>query len=49
MFGVVRTGLLVRIKYWLDRYSAFYRITKEAIEIIRVLNERRDVDAIFDA
>ena len=32
-----------------DRYVLFYRITKEAVEIVRVLDERRDVDAIFDA
>jgi plasmid stabilization system protein ParE len=32
-----------------DRYVVFYRITKEAVEIVRVLDERRDVDAIFDA
>jgi plasmid stabilization system protein ParE len=30
-----------------QRYVAFYRITKSAVEIVRVLDERRDVDAIF--
>jgi hypothetical protein len=25
----------------------FYRATKHAIEIVRVLDERRDIDAIF--
>ena len=30
-----------------DRHVVFYRITKEAIEIVRVLDERRDVEAIF--
>jgi toxin ParE1/3/4 len=30
-----------------SRYVVFYRVTKTAIEIVRVLDERRDVDAIF--
>jgi toxin ParE1/3/4 len=30
-----------------SRYVVFYRATKHAIEIVRVLDERRDVDAIF--
>jgi toxin ParE1/3/4 len=30
-----------------SRYVVFYRATKNAIEIVRVLDERRDVDAIF--
>src|SRR5438270_7691903 len=30
-----------------SRYVVFYRVTKEAIEIVRVLDERRDVDVIF--
>jgi len=29
------------------RYVAFYRIKEDAIEIVRVLDERRDIDAIF--
>jgi toxin ParE1/3/4 len=32
-----------------DRYVVFDRVTKTAIEIVRVLDERRDVDSIFDA
>jgi toxin ParE1/3/4 len=30
-----------------SRYVVFYRVTKKAIEIVRILNKRRDVDAIF--
>jgi plasmid stabilization system protein ParE len=30
-----------------SHYVVFYRVTKEVIEIVRVLDERRDVDAIF--
>ena len=30
-----------------SRYVVFYRVTKNAIEIVRVLDERRDVDEIF--
>ena len=30
-----------------SRHVVFYRATKTAIEIARVLDERRDVDAIF--
>jgi toxin ParE1/3/4 len=30
-----------------SRYVVFYRVTKTAIEIVRVLDERRDVDMIF--
>jgi toxin ParE1/3/4 len=30
-----------------SRYVVFYRVTKKAIEIMRVLGERRDVDTIF--
>jgi toxin ParE1/3/4 len=30
-----------------SRYVVFYRVTKTAIEIVRVLDERRDVDVIF--
>jgi plasmid stabilization system protein ParE len=30
-----------------SRYVVFYRVTKIAVEIVRVLDERRDVDAIF--
>jgi toxin ParE1/3/4 len=30
-----------------SRYVVFYRVTKKAIEIVRVLDERRDVDVIF--
>ena len=30
-----------------SRYVVFYRVTKTAVEIVRVLDERRDVDAIF--
>jgi plasmid stabilization system protein ParE len=26
----------------------FYRVTKSAIEIVRVLDERREVEAIFE-
>src|SRR6266581_4411233 len=29
------------------RYVVFYRPTKDAIEVVRVLDGRRDVDAIF--
>jgi toxin ParE1/3/4 len=32
-----------------SRYVVFYRVTKAAVEIVRVLDERRDVDAIFSA
>ena len=40
----VRRGLRsVRV----SRYVIFYRVTKTAIEIVRVLDERRDVDVIF--
>jgi toxin ParE1/3/4 len=31
-----------------SRYVVFYRVTKKAIEIVRVMDERRDVDVIFD-
>ena len=30
-----------------SRYVVFYRVTKTAIAIVRVLDERRDVDVIF--
>ena len=30
-----------------SRYVLFYRVRKNAIEIVRVLDERRDVDSIF--
>ena len=30
-----------------DPYVVFYRVGKSAVEVIRVLHERRDVDAIF--
>jgi plasmid stabilization system protein ParE len=30
-----------------SRHVVFYRVTKIAVEIVRVLDERRDVDAIF--
>ena len=41
----VRAGLRsVRV----DRYVVFYRIGKSAVEIVRVLDERRDVDANFE-
>src|SRR2546421_6134149 len=30
-----------------SRYVIFYRVTKTAVEIVRVLDERRDVDVIF--
>jgi toxin ParE1/3/4 len=30
-----------------SRYVVFYRVTKIAVKIVRVLDERRDVDAIF--
>ena len=29
------------------RYVIFYRVTKDAIEVVRVLDERRDVETIF--
>jgi plasmid stabilization system protein ParE len=29
------------------RYVVFYRVTNAAVEIVRVLDERRDVDAIL--
>ena len=31
------------------RYVAFYRVTKSAVEIVRVFDERRDVDLVFPA
>ena len=30
------------------RYVIFYRVTEEVVEIVRVLDERRDVDANFE-
>jgi plasmid stabilization system protein ParE len=30
-----------------SRYVVFYRVTEKGIEIVRVLNERRDVQSIF--
>ena len=30
-----------------QRYVIFYRVKPKAVEIVRVLDERRDVDAIF--
>ncbi|SRR5581483_8248485 len=40
----IRPGLRsVRFKRWV----VFYRVTRAAIEIVRVFDERRDVDAIF--
>ncbi len=30
-----------------SRYVVFYRITRSAIEIVRVVDERRDVDTVF--
>jgi toxin ParE1/3/4 len=40
----VRTGLRSVLA---QRYVIFYRIKPDAIEIVRVLDERRDVDSIF--
>ena len=41
----VRAGLRsIRV----DRYVVFYRIGKRAVEIVRVLDERRDIDATFE-
>ena len=42
----VRDGLSIGLG--LFRYVIFYRVTKQAIEIVRVLDERRDIEAIFD-
>jgi toxin ParE1/3/4 len=40
----VREGLRsVRV----NRYVVFYRVKKSAIQIVRVLDERRDVDPLF--
>ena len=30
-----------------SRYVVFYRVARKAIEIVRVLDERRDVDSVF--
>lgn len=30
-----------------SRYVVFYRVTKKAIEIVRIFDERRDVDVVF--
>jgi toxin ParE1/3/4 len=30
------------------RYVVFYRVTRSAIEIVRVLDERRDIDSVFE-
>ena len=40
----VRSGLR---SVSVSRYVVFYRATKDAIEIVRVLDERRDVVVIF--
>jgi toxin ParE1/3/4 len=41
----IRTGL----RSWaVERYVMFYRVTAEAVEIVRVVDERRDVEIIFD-
>jgi toxin ParE1/3/4 len=40
----VRTGLRSVL---VSRYVVFYRVTKTAIEIVRILDERRDVDTVF--
>jgi toxin ParE1/3/4 len=32
---------------FIDRYVAFYRVRGTAVEIVRVLHERRDIGAIF--
>ena len=40
----VRKGLRSIV---VSRYVVFYRVTKNAIEIVRVLDERRDVQTIF--
>jgi plasmid stabilization system protein ParE len=31
----------------IDRWVIFYRVISDAIEIVRVLDERRDVDMVF--
>ena len=31
----------------IGRYVLFYRLTEDAIEVVRVLDERRDVEKIF--
>ena len=31
-----------------ERYVIFYRIAKNAIEIVRVLDERRDAENLFE-
>ncbi|NJL03246.1 MAG: type II toxin-antitoxin system RelE/ParE family toxin [Spirulinaceae cyanobacterium RM2_2_10] len=33
----------------IDDYIVFYRVTDEAIEIVRVVSGRRDLAALFDA
>ena len=32
----------------MGRYVVFYRVTPETVEIVRVVDERRDVEIIFD-
>jgi toxin ParE1/3/4 len=47
-FGKVRDDIRKGVRsVRAGRYAVFYRVMKDAVEIVRVLDERRDVDAIF--
>ena len=47
-YGKARDDVRVGLRsVSVSRYEVFYRVTKTAIEIVRVLHERRDVDGIF--
>jgi plasmid stabilization system protein ParE len=47
-YGRVRNDVRAGLRaISISRYVVFYRVTKEAIEVVRVFDERRDVDAIF--
>jgi toxin ParE1/3/4 len=47
-YGKVRDDVRAGLRsVAVSRYVVFYRVTKTAIEIVRVLDERRDVEAVF--
>ena len=47
-YGKARDGVRQGLRSArVNRYVVFYRVATNAIEIVRVLDERRDVDMIF--
>ena len=48
-FGKARTDIRDGLRsVHVGRFIVFYRITESAVEIVRVLDERRDVDGTFE-